>query len=205
MAEIEWRKAESSRIREAYPDRIPVVVGKSDIADINDYNNKKKRYLVPADMTVDSFGWVIREKVDISMKMNILLFVKNVLQPDGATMLAIFAEHKDEDGFLYVTYGLSKRVDHRLTNNEIQSFIQPIMQSGIIAFLQLIIRNMKKSDPRFKKHVRIGYLIKKFRTSNWKRRRCALALKDLSIMDSSNQVLASVRFKNLFSLIKCSL
>lgn len=52
------RKAEAERIRQKYSDRIPVIcekVEKSDIPTID-----KKKYLVPADLTVGQFVYVIR-------------------------------------------------------------------------------------------------------------------------------------------------
>ncbi|KVH95513.1 Autophagy protein Atg8 ubiquitin-like protein [Cynara cardunculus var. scolymus] len=70
--DLEKRRAEAARIREKYPDRIPVIVEKAERSDVP--NIDKKKYLVPADLTV------------------------------GAIMSAIYEEKKDEDGFLYVTY-----------------------------------------------------------------------------------------------------
>jgi GABA(A) receptor-associated protein len=47
---FEKRSAEASRIRSKYPDRIPVIAEKSDKSDIADID--KKKYLVPADLTM---------------------------------------------------------------------------------------------------------------------------------------------------------
>lgn len=47
---FEKRKAESEKIREKYPDRIPVIVEKVERSDIDDID--KKKYLVPSDLTV---------------------------------------------------------------------------------------------------------------------------------------------------------
>jgi hypothetical protein len=60
-------------------------VEKSDIATID-----KKKYLVPADLTVGQFVYVIRKRIKLS--------------PEKA-IFSIYEEHKDEDGFLYITYG----------------------------------------------------------------------------------------------------
>uniref|UniRef100_A0A8H7NL98 Autophagy-related protein n=1 Tax=Bionectria ochroleuca TaxID=29856 RepID=A0A8H7NL98_BIOOC len=81
---FEKRKAEAERICQKYSDRIPVIcekVEKSDIATID-----KKKYLVPSDLTA------------------IFIFVDEVLPPTAALMSSIYEEHKDEDGFLYITY-----------------------------------------------------------------------------------------------------
>ncbi|MBA0678916.1 hypothetical protein Goari_020233 [Gossypium aridum] len=62
------------------------------------------RYLVPADLTVGQFVYVIRKRIKLSAEKAIFMFVENVLPPTGAIMSAIYEEKKDEDGFLYVTY-----------------------------------------------------------------------------------------------------
>ncbi|KAI5011087.1 hypothetical protein ZWY2020_013224 [Hordeum vulgare] len=96
------RQAEANRIREKYSDRIPVIVekaGKSDIPDID-----KKKYLVPADLTVGQFVYVVRKRIKLSAEKAIFIFVKNTLPPTAALMSAIYEENKDEDGFLYMTY-----------------------------------------------------------------------------------------------------
>ncbi|KAL2573481.1 hypothetical protein AAZV13_17G129300 [Glycine max] len=62
------------------------------------------RYLVPADLTVGQFVYVIRKRIKLSAEKAIFIFVDNVLPPTGAIMSSIYDEKKDEDGFLYVTY-----------------------------------------------------------------------------------------------------
>jgi GABA(A) receptor-associated protein len=77
-------------------------VEKSDIATID-----KKKYLVPADLTVGQFVYVIRKRIKLSPEKAIFIFVDEVLPPTAALMSSIYEEHKDEDGFLYITYVLS--------------------------------------------------------------------------------------------------
>ncbi|KAI4315271.1 hypothetical protein L6164_028100 [Bauhinia variegata] len=100
--DLEKRRAEAARIREKYPDRIPVIVEKAERSDIPSID--KKKYLVPADLTVGQFVYVIRKRIKLSAEKAIFIFVDNVLPPTGAIMSAIYDEKKDEDGFLYVTY-----------------------------------------------------------------------------------------------------
>ncbi|KAI6780329.1 Autophagy-related protein [Emericellopsis cladophorae] len=99
---FEKRKAEAERIRQKYSDRIPVIcekVEKSDIATID-----KKKYLVPSDLTVGQFVYVIRKRIKLSPEKAIFIFVDEVLPPTAALMSSIYEEHKDDDGFLYITY-----------------------------------------------------------------------------------------------------
>lgn len=86
-----WRLTECvSHYR--YQDRIPVIcekVEKSDIATID-----KKKYLVPADLTVGQFVYVIRKRIKLSPEKAIFIFVDEVLPPTAALMSSIYEEHK---------------------------------------------------------------------------------------------------------------
>ncbi|KAJ4851228.1 Autophagy- protein 8C-like [Turnera subulata] len=124
---LERRQAEAGRIREKYPDRIPVIVERAEKSDVPDIDKKKLafiflklfrtlnllpcyllvvqcRYLVPADLTVGQFVYVVRKRIKLSPEKAIFIFVKNILPPTAAMMSAIYEENKDEDGFLYMTY-----------------------------------------------------------------------------------------------------
>lgn len=99
---FEKRKAEATRIRSKFVDRIPVIcekVEKSDIPEID-----KRKYLVPCDLTVGQFVYVIRKRIRLSSEKAIFIFVNDILPPTAALMSSIYEEHKDEDGFLYVLY-----------------------------------------------------------------------------------------------------
>ncbi|XP_024017269.1 autophagy-related protein 8a-like [Morus notabilis] len=71
----------------------------SDLPDLN-----QRPYLVPADLIVGQFVYVVRKRIKLGAEKAIFIFVKNILPPTAAMMSAIYEEHKDEDGFLYMTY-----------------------------------------------------------------------------------------------------
>lgn len=48
--------------------------------------------------------YVIRKRIKLSPEKAIFIFVDEVLPPTAALMSSIYEEHKDEDGFLYITY-----------------------------------------------------------------------------------------------------
>ncbi|XP_010919526.1 autophagy-related protein 8f [Elaeis guineensis] len=96
------RKAEAARIRQKYPDRVPVIVEKAARSDIPSID--KKKYLVPSDLTLGQFAYVIRKRIDLSAEKAIFMFVDNVLPPTGALMSNLYEDKKDEDGFLYFIY-----------------------------------------------------------------------------------------------------
>lgn len=68
-------------------------VEKSDIAAID-----KKKYLVPADLTVGQFVYVIRKRIKLSPDKAIFIYVNELLPPTAALMSSVYEEHKDEDG-----------------------------------------------------------------------------------------------------------
>merc|ERR1711939_817072 len=57
------RSAEAARIREKYPDRIPVICEKDPRSDIPPVD--KRKYLIPMDLTVGQFVYVIRKRISI--------------------------------------------------------------------------------------------------------------------------------------------
>ncbi|WJX55023.1 Autophagy-related protein 8e [Trifolium repens] len=80
-----------------------VVVEKAERSDIPNIN--KKKYPVPADLSVGQFAYVIRKRIKLSAEKVIFIFVDNVLPSTGAIVSSIYDDDKkDEDGFLYVTY-----------------------------------------------------------------------------------------------------
>ncbi|KAI9103091.1 autophagy protein 8 [Phlyctochytrium arcticum] len=99
---FEKRKAEADKIRQKYPDRIPCIVEKAEKSDIAKID--KKKYLVPHDLSMVQFVYVIRKRIRLSPEKAIFIFVNNVLPPQSSMLSEVYAEHKDEDGFLYVVY-----------------------------------------------------------------------------------------------------
>lgn len=109
--DFEKRKSEAEKIRRKYDDRIPVIVEKaqarSEIADID-----KKKYLVPSDLTVGQFTYVIRKRIKLSPEQALWIFVETEengkkgqrLPPTSNTMQTVYHDCKDDDGFLYITY-----------------------------------------------------------------------------------------------------
>ncbi|XP_002740384.1 gamma-aminobutyric acid receptor-associated protein-like 2 [Saccoglossus kowalevskii] len=99
---IDQRRAEASKIRAKYPERIPVVVEKVPKSQIPDID--KRKFLVPADITVAQFMWIIRKRIQLPPERAIFLFIERVLPTTSSTMGQIYEEHQDEDQFLYVAY-----------------------------------------------------------------------------------------------------
>lgn len=100
--DFESRKTESARILDKYPDRIPIIVEKEAKSDVTDID--KKKYLVPKDLTMGQFIFVIRKRIRLPPEKAIYMFINNTLPPSAAFMSSLYQEHHDDDGFLYLTY-----------------------------------------------------------------------------------------------------
>lgn len=97
------RRAESQRIRQRHPDRIPVICEKA--ANCKGADIKKKKFLVPFDMTTGQFNYAIRKLLHLAPEQGIFLFIDGGVVPPTSSLVAhMFEEHMDADGFLYITY-----------------------------------------------------------------------------------------------------
>ena len=67
----ENRAAESKRILEKYPERVPCIVERNedDSSDLPEVD--KKKYLVPRDLTVGQFMYVIRKRLRVNQEQAI--------------------------------------------------------------------------------------------------------------------------------------
>lgn len=100
---FEKRQKEASRIREKYPDIIPIVLEKSDSSDIIDVD--KHKYLVPEDMTIGQFMYSVRKNMKIESSQSIFFFINNITIPRMEdTFGDIYENNKDKDNYLYITF-----------------------------------------------------------------------------------------------------
>ena len=100
---FEDRFAESQRVLQKYPDRIPIICEKykesSNIPDID-----KKKYLVPMDLTFGQFIYVIRRRLNLRPEKAIFLFINGRIPSSASLIYHHYSSCKDKDGFLYITY-----------------------------------------------------------------------------------------------------
>jgi len=98
------RQNESYTIRLKYPDRIPVICEKKNVNDRSIPDIDKKKYLVPGDLTVGQFAYVIRRRIRLSADRTIFLFVNDRLPSSTEHISSLYDTDHDTDGFLYVGY-----------------------------------------------------------------------------------------------------
>lgn len=99
---FERRREESTRILTKYPDRVPVICEKEPSSDVPEID--KVKYLVPADLTLGQYVYVIRKRLTLPPEKAIYVFVDNSLPPTSSSLAALYNACKDEDGFLYIRY-----------------------------------------------------------------------------------------------------
>ncbi|KAF1446546.1 Gamma-aminobutyric acid receptor-associated protein, partial [Spheniscus demersus] len=87
---FEKRRCEGKKICKKYPDRIPVIVEKVLKAQIRDLD--KKKYLIPSDLTVGQFYFLIQKRVHLRAEDALFFFVNNVIPPTSATLGQLYQE-----------------------------------------------------------------------------------------------------------------
>ena len=94
---------EAEKIKEKYPGRIPIFVTKATrAADIPDL--PKHKYLAPSNLSVGQFIFILRRQIKLPPDRAMFIFVNDTL-PTSSTLLAeLYANHKDQDGALRMTY-----------------------------------------------------------------------------------------------------
>ncbi|KAM1463307.1 hypothetical protein ACFX1Q_047321 [Malus domestica] len=89
-----------------YPDRVPVIVEK--YARSNLPQMEKKKYLVPRDVSVGQFIYVLSSRLHLAPGTALFVFVKDTLPQTASLMDSVYESFKDEDGFLYLCYSTEK-------------------------------------------------------------------------------------------------
>lgn len=88
-----------------YPDRLPVIVKP---VDKRQPEIDKHKYLVPKDITLAQFLFIIKKRIrDLKPEEALFLFVNGSIIPKStSTMSELYDTYKTEDEFLYINYSL---------------------------------------------------------------------------------------------------
>ena len=104
---FEARAAESARIKEKFAGRVPVIVERAPRSAVPDID--KSKFLVPADLTVGQFCFIVRKRLSLPPESALFVFVVSAkgattLPPTGQLIRELYAASGDPDGFLYCLY-----------------------------------------------------------------------------------------------------
>jgi len=100
---FEQRATEAARIHHKFPGRVPCIVQKAKNSKTVPTIDKEK-FLVPADLTLGQFVFVIRKRIELGSEKALFVFVGNSLPTTGTLMRELYLKHADPDGFLYLMY-----------------------------------------------------------------------------------------------------
>lgn len=111
--DYESRCNESARIREKYINRVPIIVHRS-THEKNLPNINRRKFLVPNDLTMAQFMYVLRRRIQLPSETSMFLFVgdsidkgkrnSGALVPTSKTIAQIDEEFRNPDGFVYILY-----------------------------------------------------------------------------------------------------
>jgi len=92
------------RIRDKYPDKIPVFVkrGKSDkyLKDI-----EQNKFIIPEDITMAQFMNILRKRIKLEPEIALYLFINgNVLPAQTSIMGGLYESYKNDDQLLVIDY-----------------------------------------------------------------------------------------------------
>ncbi|KAJ8285039.1 hypothetical protein COCON_G00038890 [Conger conger] len=98
------RKQEVAVIRSKFPTKIPVIIER--------YTREKylppldkTKFLVPQELSLSQFVTIIRNRMSLMPSQAFYLLISNNgLASMSLTMAQVYKDHRDDDGFLYMTY-----------------------------------------------------------------------------------------------------
>ncbi|KAJ3354043.1 DNA topoisomerase 2 [Allomyces javanicus] len=96
------RVDQAVRLRTKYPEFVPVICEVGDRTDLPPLDRTK--YIVPGDVTVGQFMYVIRKRIRVPPEKALFLFTSSKTIPATSTLMTTaYSWYGDEDGFLYLT------------------------------------------------------------------------------------------------------
>ena len=100
----EKRKSECEKIRRQFQDKVPIICEKAPKSNLEKID--KTKYLVPGDLTVSQFSFMIRKRIQLPKEQAFFLLVNGKSSITGDSLLSeMYEKYKDEkDGFLYIAY-----------------------------------------------------------------------------------------------------
>lgn len=93
----------SQLILEKYPDRVPIIIQPS-ASDRDSFPIDKSKYITPKDLTLIQLQQIIRKRIKFPAEKALFMFINNRIYPITSVIGPLYDQHKNKDGFLYVTY-----------------------------------------------------------------------------------------------------
>ena len=98
------RQRESLSMRRRYTNRIPIII---EPKGIDTPQVDRRKYMTPERLTFGELFHVVRKRLSLRSDQALFFFVENgTLLLQSHTVQEIYERHRDEDGFLYISYTL---------------------------------------------------------------------------------------------------
>lgn len=94
-----------TNLRKKYPDRIPIIILNNSFEDVggDPISITKTQYLVPSDITIGQFIYILRKRITLSSESAIFLLTENNEYLNGGeTCQSAYDKYKDKDLHLYL-------------------------------------------------------------------------------------------------------
>eukprot|EP00929_Paragymnodinium_shiwhaense_P060917 TRINITY_DN3040_c0_g2_i1.p1 TRINITY_DN3040_c0_g2~~TRINITY_DN3040_c0_g2_i1.p1 ORF type:complete len:354 (+),score=77.58 TRINITY_DN3040_c0_g2_i1:127-1188(+) len=102
---------EARRMRQKYPDRVPLICERSAYAELPEL--PKKKFIIPGAMTCGEFKYIVHKQLqespaqgqNLKAEQTIYIFVNGFAPKTSTPMSELYDQWRAEDGFLYIRYG----------------------------------------------------------------------------------------------------
>ena len=101
---FEDRLSEAEKVLGKYPDRIPVICERASNVKSDCPLIDKRKYLVPIDLTMGQFLYIVRKRLKLAPEKALFLFVNGTIPSTASLIGEIYQRHKEADFYLYITY-----------------------------------------------------------------------------------------------------
>ncbi|KAM6972471.1 LOW QUALITY PROTEIN: microtubule-associated protein 1 light chain 3 gamma [Aplochiton taeniatus] len=106
------RKQEVSIIRSKFPTKIPVIIERYQREKYLPPLDKTK-FLVPQELSMTQFITIIRNRMSLMPSQAFYLLINNSgIASMSLTLAQVYKDHRDDDGFLYMTYASQEMFGH---------------------------------------------------------------------------------------------
>ena len=101
---VDERWEQAQKVINNYPDRVPIICERANTSSIDCPEIDKNKYLVPKDLSIGQFMYVIRKRLQLPPEKAIFIFIGGTIPHSSQLITYVYECYRDYDGFLYITY-----------------------------------------------------------------------------------------------------
>lgn len=101
--EFDKRCVESLRIRQKFPDKVPIIAERAPRSSCVELEQRK--FLVPNDINVMQLIYILRKRLKLTEAQALYIYPDSAIPPPTSMLISTLdAGNRDLDGFLYIHY-----------------------------------------------------------------------------------------------------